>query len=223
MVAVAIIGGYYAHKKEQERRRLLAARRGWRFDPSRDTSHDDEYAHFEVFRKGHSRAAYNTLTGVLECGDRSCAVKCGDFTYKETRGSGKNRRTTTYRISYMIIHLPWPVVPDVLVRREHMFDKLAGFLGFEDIDFESAEFSRLFYVSSKDKRFAYDLIDARMMEFLMASAPPVIDMEFGRICLTSGSGRWEPGEFETRASWLVEFLERWPRHVVAQLQSTSRV
>ncbi len=78
-------------------------------------------------------------------------------------------------------------------------------------------------MSSKDKRFAYDLIDPRMMEFLMAGAPPIIDLELGRICLTSGTGRWEPAEFEQRAGWMVEFLERWPRHVVADLEAKARV
>ena len=110
----------------------------------------------------------------------------GDFTYKVTTSSGKSTTTTTYRFSYLILHMPWSGVPDLLIRREGMFDKIAGVLGFDDIDFESAQFSRRFHVSSTDKRFAYDVIDPRMMEFLLKGDPPTVDIENTRCCISDG-------------------------------------
>ena len=114
----------------------LAARMGFAFDPSRDRDHDDEYAHFEIFRRGHSRAAYNTMTGAVDVDGVAWRVKMGDFTYRITYQSGKRRRTQTYRFSYVIVHLPWAGVPDLLIRPEGIFDKIAGAIGFDDIDFE---------------------------------------------------------------------------------------
>ena len=49
---------------------------------------------------------------------------------------------------------------------EGLFDKLAGFVGFADINFESEEFSKRFHVKSDDKQFAYALIHPQMMEWL---------------------------------------------------------
>ena len=167
---------------------------------------------------GHSRSAHNTLTGEMEIDGRRWPVKMGDFVYKVTHHTGKSSRTQTYRFSYAIMHLPFARAPDLLVRREGMFDKLAGVLGFDDIDFESAEFSRRFHVKGTDKRFTYDVIHPRMMEFLMGSDPPTVDIEQGRCCLSDGKRRWEPPEFEARLAWAREFFDRWPDHVTKVLE-----
>lgn len=223
LVIVAIIGaiaiGAHLERKRREALAALAAELGFQFDPSHDASHDDEYAHFEVFRQGHSRVAMNTLRGQVAVDGRTCPVKMGDFRYRKREGSGKNRRTVTYRFSYIIWHTPFASAPDVLIRREHVLDKLAGAFGFDDIDFESSEFSRKFCVKSPDKRFAYDLITPQMMEFLLASNPPTIDMEHGRICIVDGTRRWKPEEFKGRLGWLRAFMDRWPEHVARGLEA----
>lgn len=227
IVAVAsliIASAIHAAKQTQARRDALAALAseiGFRFNPDKDTRHDDEYAHFEVFRRGHSRAAYNTLTGAIDPGgDEGLAampIKMGDFTYKITSSNGKTTTTRTYNFSYLILHLPYGAVPDLLIRAEGVFDKLAGAFGFDDIDFESEEFSRRFHVKSADKKFAYDVCHPRMMEFLMQSDPPTIDIERGRCCLVNGSKRWEPADFKAMLGWAKAFFEQWPEHVVKQL------
>ena len=141
----------------------------------------------------------------------------GDFVYRITRSTGKGTSTRTYRFSYLIIHLPYRSVPDLLIRREGLFDKLAGVLGFDDIDFESAEFSRKFHVKGADKRFAYDVVHPRMMEFLMSSDVSGVDIENARCCHSDGTSRWEPHEFERRLGWVRRFFELWPDHVTAAL------
>ena len=227
IIAVVIVVGfviYYAYlleKKRREEMAALAAELGWSFDPSKDRSHDDEYAHFEVFRNGHSRCAYNTLTGKLAVDDRTYPAKMGDFTYKVTSSTGKSTQTTTYRFSYLILHLPYVNVPDLLIRREGMFDKLAGAFGFEDIDFESVEFSKRFFVKSPDKKFAYAVIDPRMMEFLLAEQAPTVDIEYGRCCLSDGKHKWSPLEFKAKLNWAGRFFNRWPDHVQASLEAQS--
>lgn len=216
IAVVAGIGLYLAWKAEQQRKQDLAAIAsdfGLSFDESHDGGHDDRFARFALFRKGRSRVAYNTLKGETELAGRLVRVRMGDFQYKVDRGSGKNRRTETVRLSYLIAWNPIGSCPEVIVRREGFFDRVAGVLGFDDIDFESIEFSKAFHVSSDDKRFAYDLIDPRMMEFLLASAPPALEVDGGLICLSNGKGRWEPEEFRARLDWLGSFLDRWPRHL----------
>jgi hypothetical protein len=217
--AIVAVIGYFAWLADKKRREALAAfaaRHGFDFDPSTDSSHDDRYAQFEIFRRGHSRVARNTMTGSIELFGQRCELCCGDFRYKQTSGSGKNRKTSTYRFSYLIVHPPWET-PPLLIRPEGFFDKVAGAFGFDDIDFESVEFSKKFYVKSSDKRFAYDVLHPRMMEFLLAERPPMIDVEDGALCLSDGSRRWDPEQFEAKMDFVIRFCELWPRHLVKDL------
>lgn len=230
IIAVAVIGlvaVVLGHKAAQARREALAAlarELGWGFDPSNDTTHDDLYAQFEVFRRGHSRAAYNTLRGDLVIDGRPYAAQMGDFTYKVTTSNGKSSSTTTYRFSYLILRLPFPLVPQLLIRPEGVFDKLMGAVGFDDIDFESAEFSRRFFVKSTDKRFAYDVVHPRMMEFLMGlGSPPAVDIERGACCLTDGRRRWDVEQFRWHTGFAAQFFDRWPDHLTAELDARAGV
>jgi len=223
VLGVALVGvlAYLGHLQEKKRREALtalAADLGLRFDPSQDSSHDDEYAQFEIFRRGHSRVAKNTLTGTVELFERACRLVMGDFRYKVTSGSGKNRSTTTYNFSYLIVHPPWQT-PPLLIRPEGVWDKLKGAFGFDDIDFESDEFSRKFYVQSSDRKFAYDVLHPRMMELLLAIRPPMIDIEGGALCLSGGHRRWEPDQFEGAIDTVRQFCEHWPRHLIKELES----
>ena len=223
IAVVFVIVAIYSHKQQQARREALAslaAELGWSFDPGKDTTHDDLYAQFEVFRRGHSRAAYNTLRGSLTIDGRAYPAQTGDFIYKVTTSNGKSTSTTTYRFSYLILHLPFALVPQLLIRPENLLDKLAGAVGFDDIDFESAEFSRRFFVKASDKRFAYDVVHPRMMEFLMRlPAAPVIDIERGACCLTDGRTSWTPETFRWHQGFAAQFFDLWPDHLTADLDA----
>lgn len=219
-IAAVIAAAVYSRKMAEKRRqelRAVAQELGFRFDALKDADHDERFPQFEVFRRGHSRCAFNTLQGVAQIGDRSFAAKMGDYEYKVTTSNGKSTTTTTYRFSYLILTLPFPGVPSLTIRREGVFDKVAGVLGFDDIDFESVEFSRRFHVKSADKRFAYDVIDPRMMEFLLAGEAPVVDIDGGACCFHGGNRQWTPQQFKAMLSWSKAFFERWPRHVVDAL------
>lgn len=219
LLGVLVWWSWLQAKKRREALAALAARLGWRFEPGKDSLHDEEYAHFEIFRRGHSRAAYNTLWGDLELGGGRWPAKAGDFVYRVTSSSGKSTTTHTYRFSYLIVHLPWAGLPDLLVRREHAFDKLAGAFGFDDIDFESEAFSRRFHVKSPDKRFAYDVLHPRMMELLLSADPAAVDIEHGRCCLSDGRSPWKPEGFLSRIDFLRDFFEAWPKHLTAELET----
>ena len=224
VLVVLVVGVIYSHKKEKERQAgmaALAADHGLAFDPSKDSGRDEQFSQFSIFRKGHSRTAFNTISGTCDLAGEQVPLYMGDYLYKVTSGSGKNRRTKTYRLSYLIAGLPYPNVPKFLIRPENLFDKFVGVIGFDDIDFESAEFSRKFHVSSQDKRFAYDLIDPRMMEFLIDEKSVALDMESGYVCLLLGTRRWPVEDFILRMQWLGSFFEHWPRHLVKSLRENG--
>src|SRR5688572_8857625 len=236
--AVAVIAMLAAWHHQNARREALAAlamELGWMFDHdpvSRGSENllstllgqlaagmsDGHYRSFEMFQRGRDRRAYNTMQGTLllpASGEsrRQCSAVAGDYRY--TTGSGKNKRRVEF--SYLLLELPAGPVPETIIRPEGVFDQLAGFVGFDDIDFESAEFSDAFHVKGTDKRFAYDLCDARMMEFLLATRPIMFEIDRFHLCMSNGRGRWSPEEFKARIVWVGAFLDRWPRHLVDRL------
>jgi hypothetical protein len=221
-IVLMVVFAIHAHQQRQKRLAdmiTLAHELGWRFVADRDDSHEDLYSQFEVFRRGHSRYAYNTLTGAMAINGERFPVTMGDYHYRVTSGSGKSRSTRTHEFSYAIIDLPYPRLPTLFIRREGMFDSLAGAFGFDDIDFESAEFSKTFHVQSEDKRFAYDVIHSGMIEFLMDEEPPVIDIELGKCCLMDGQHKWPPEDFRKWLRWAERFFALWPKHLVAALKN----
>jgi hypothetical protein len=221
-VALMVVFAIHAHQQRQQRladMTSLAAQLGWRFDSSRLDGHDDLYSQFEVFRRGHARYAYNTLHGAITVHGQQWPVRMGDYHYRVTSGSGKNRRTRTYEFSYAIIDLPYVRVSDLFIRPENVLDSLAGAFGFDDIDFESAEFSKQFHVKSSNKRFAYDVIHPAMIDFLMGGEPPVVDIEASKCCLMDGTRKWSAAEFHDRLEWASRFFELWPKHLLAALNS----
>ncbi len=218
MIVVVVVAWRAARKRRQDLA-ALAGELGGSFHPAADRSHDDRYRMFGVFRKGDSRVAFNTITADVELYGAPCFTCMGDFRY--TTGSGKNR--STHHFSYLVLHMPFPSerTPDLLIRPEGIFDKLASVIGFDDIDFESAEFSKRFHVKSGDKRFAYDVVHPRMMEFLMAETPCAIDIEQGCLCLSNGRSRWSAAEFRAHFDFCRRFLDLWPEHVTRDLLAGS--
>jgi len=224
IVAAAAIaaGAYYSHKTRLARRAALAALAGelnMSFDPSQRRDFDSHYRHFELFRRGHTRRAYNTLAGTFDMAKRPFRAFMGDYSYAVTTSNGKTSTTTTYTVSYIILHTPYDGLPTLSIRPENFMDKIAGAVGFDDIDFESAEFSRAFFVKASQKRFAYDVVHPRMMEFLMATRGPAVDISHGAICLLDGNRCWETDGFRNRLAFLQQFFELWPDHLLADLDS----
>jgi hypothetical protein len=158
-LAIFLVAAFYSHQRALQRQQELAAfaaQLGWRFDPEKDRSHDDQYPQFGVFKQGHSRYAYNTFLGSIEVDGRAFPVKMGDYHYQETSTDSKGKSSTrTYTFSYLIVRLPYHGLPDLFIRREGIFDAVKRAFGFDDIDFESAEFSKRFFVKCSDKRFAH--------------------------------------------------------------------
>lgn len=231
-VLLAVIGfsavialAVHAHKAAKKRRedlRRVAAELGLRYTSDPDPLHDDEYAHFEIFRRGSKQRAYNTLAGAVELLGSACTLKAGDFTYTTTSTDSKGRESETkHHFSYLIVHLPYETMPDLLIRREGIFDKIGGVFGFDDIDFESGAFSRKYFVRSPNRKFAYDVCHQRMQEFLLDTSPSCVDIERSRMCVTRGGRVWKPEEFRTMIAWSDAFLERWPDFVVKDLTQGS--
>ena len=217
VAVVVVVFQWHVERKRSDDLASLARGLGLSFDRGRDPGADERFARFAMFRRGRSRSAWNIMRGGLAVGAGSIEVEIGDFRYTVTRGSGKHRSSRTYRFSYLVATNPVGTCPETIIRREGLFDRVKGVLGFDDIDFESDEFSRRFHVSSDDKRFAYDLVDQGMMEFLLGNPPPAIELDGALICVSDGRSRWQVEEIRRQVDWLAAFLDRWPRHLAESM------
>lgn len=164
VLVAAVVGGIVwlsLHLRKLRRQELTAVAQqlGFRYYHGY-FDFEEKYDYFELFQRGGSRHSYDLVAG------RENDVDVMLFDYSYTTGSGKNR--TTHRRSVCILEVPTDNrFPYVIIRPEGFFDKFASMVGFNDIDFESVEFSKEFFVKSTDRRFAYDLVHPRMMEYLL--------------------------------------------------------
>ncbi len=99
-----------------------------------------------------------------------------------------------------------------MIRPEHLFHKLSAAFGWDDIDFESAEFSRRYYVKSPDKRWAYDVIHARVMEMLLRVKGYHFECDSRSMICHGSAGRFELGEFEQAFRLAAGILRGIPDH-----------
>jgi hypothetical protein len=202
-----------------KRRKGLAAwgaAHGLGFSPAKDRSLESRYPGFGCLREGRNRYGYNVLTG--KWSDRD--YLSFDYHYETRSGGGKGgSRTVHHRFSAVILSSSVPLKP-LFIRPERLFDKLAGFFGFDDIDFESAEFSRKFYVKSPDKRWAYDVIHQRTMEFMLGM--PEFSLQFdGHAAIAWRRSTFKIRDFEPAAELIQGILDRLPDYVVEQLMSQT--
>jgi hypothetical protein len=212
LILFVVVIGLRLERKRRAALQQLAQDLGWRYDGATDSSLHSRYAH-PLFNRGHSRKGYHLIRGVYEVGDLRLDAVMGDYRY--TTGSGKNQ--TTHRQSIILLSLPYQPVPGLDIRREWLGDKLMSALGFDDIDFESEEFSRKFYVSSTDKQFAYAVIHPRMIEFLLQTTPPRLELRNGVCLLYEQGSHWSADEFRKQLAWAHQFLDLWPVKLLAEL------
>ena len=215
VVALAIVAGIglmiLGWRQEQKRLRLLRhwgrtrglapladGRKGW----------DKRYPGLKELQRGHSRQSRLTLAGEID-GRRTV---CLDYVF--VTGSGKNR--TTHRRAMVIVELDFPVIP-LVIRREHALDRVGEFLGLDDIDFESAEFSRAFHVSSSDRKWAYDVIHTRTMEYLLQAPAFTVAFGMGEIAVYK-TGRLQPADCDAALKVARTMIELLPDYVVARLK-----
>lgn len=208
-IIVAIYGGIAARKR-REGLFELAQRVNLRFDPEPDYALAERFQFLKKLAQGDNRYCYNVLSGTYQNND----VLAFDYHYQVTTHDKNGSHTTHYRFSFFIAQLP-AAFPDLTVRRENFFLKIAEVFGYQDIKFESAEFSRTFCVRSPDKKFAYDVCNAQMMEYLLANRDLSLEIENQALALAFDSCL-AIEQIESNLQRLVEIRARLPEYLFAK-------
>ncbi|MDD4871130.1 MAG: hypothetical protein PHR77_11280 [Kiritimatiellae bacterium] len=181
IVLLIVIGicSYIADKKRREALRALAAKLGLSFNESKNYDLATQYSFLNKLSQGYNRYLFNTFSGVY----RGEQVLISDYHYETYSTDSKGHRQTHHHyFSMFTLQLP-ATFPELTVTREGFLSKIAQALGYDDIDFESHEFSRNFCVRSRDKKFAYDICNARMIEYLLKNQDLSIEIEHNILAL----------------------------------------
>lgn len=205
-IGIAIAGIVVSAILARQRRdamRQVAARLGLLFDPGRDRVLPKQYRFLDKLRQGSGRYAFNILSGRYRDHD----IKAFDYHYRT--GSGKN--TQHHYISFFMLGLPKAFV-ELKIGPEKFFSKVAQAFGYDDIDFESHEFSRKFCVRSSDKKFGYDVCNAKMIEYLLANDDLTIEIE-GFILAISFNRRLSVEQIEPNLNRLIQVRSLLPSYL----------
>lgn len=205
LIAVAIMAvNAYLAQKRRDMWADLAMRYGFEYYASDPFDIPTKYR-FGLFQQGRGRKAFNCLKG------RYGQVSVLLFDYQYTTGSGKNQQR--HSLSGLIADLNISG-PHLAIRPESFLDHLAGLLGFEDITFESSEFNRAFHVKCDNKKFAYDICHAAMMEFLLQQRGMAWELAGCHLLAYSYSERsFSPEDVAAYLDAALGFTQRIPEYV----------
>ena len=207
IIVIGAIYGMIQARKRVEGLFELAQRVGLNFSPAEDCELADRYGFLKQLAQGENRFARNVLSGTYQ----QNPVLAFDFHY-ETYTQGKSGRQTHHHwFSFFILTLP-AVFPDLTIRRENFFTKVAEVFGYQDIKFESAEFSKAFCVRSPDKKFAYDVCNAKMMEYLLANRDLSVEIE-NQVLALAFDNCLSVEQIESKLQRLVEIRSRLPDYL----------
>jgi hypothetical protein len=163
---------------------------------------------FTLFRLGEGRGCENVVWGRWQ----GIPVREADYWYYTESTDSEGRTSRTYHHFSVVIADLDAVLPKITIERENLFTRLADGLGFHDISFESEDFNRRFQVKAKDQQFAFQVVDARMIHWLMANAEGYKFELAGRNLLVATKRR-KPTELVPLFGTMKAFHDQIPRMV----------
>ena len=216
LVVIAIAVGSFVVTQIQAngRRRMLAAWSlacGLDFRPARDDRFGYRYPHFACLNRGHNRYAENRLLGRI--GDHKLCA----FDYHYETDSGDNRQRHNFSAVVLTTNL---ALRPLVIRPGTFLDRVSALLGFEGIEFESAEFNKQFHVTSPDRRWAFDVLSQATMEFLLDSARFTVEFQLCQI-IAYRETIFTPAEFGSAIQVIEGLLSRLPKSLLQELQGAG--
>jgi hypothetical protein len=210
VVVALIVGGivwsYYAKRKRVESFQTLAPQLGLSYAP------EDPFGilgwAFALFQRGDGQGVENVLSGTWQGID----LTAFDFWYYDESTDSKGSTSRSYSRFDCAITTIDAACSHLTVDHENLFTRIADALALKDLQFESEEFNRGFNVKSKDERFAYAFVDARMMRWLLGHAKGYAFEVLGDRLLVAGP-KIQPMEFLPLLGTLKAFRDQVPRAV----------
>jgi hypothetical protein len=207
LVSAFVVGGAIfsaiAKNRRQTELAALAFQLGFHFRPGNDPGFATGWSFLTKLAQGSDRYAFNVMEGNYD--EQRVFV----FDYHYQTGSGKN--TEHHYLTFFLLILPG-AFPELTIGRENLLMKIAETFGYNDIKFESAEFSKAFCVRSQDKKFAYDVCNPQMIELLLANRDLEIEIQ-GPALLLEFKKQLPAGQIKSNLQQLVEIRSRLPEYL----------
>lgn len=158
---------------------------------------------YALFRIGHSRQAGPIIEGT----HNGLPLRLLDYEY--VTGSGRSREVHRYTCGILTIPAACPALH---LTHENALTRLEDHLGHHDVKLEYDDFNRRFVVDCEDQKFAFSMLDAQMMEWLLAS--DTFDrMEIIGPWVMVACRRLDPHMWLTMGTWLDLFHTHIPEVV----------
>jgi len=210
IIILVLVLAILSHVLEAKRRQALielGARLGLKYQAK---SHGlaRQLSYIQWLNQGDDRYAFNIFTGMYH--DREVMVF--DYHYRTQHTDSKGRTHHTHHYFSVYLLMQELTFPELRIYPENFLDRIGQALGFDDIDFESVEFSRAFTVRGADKKFAYDVCHTRMMAYLLEHKGLHIEFENRTIALYFQE-KLQIEAVEKRLGYLLEIRQLLPEYL----------
>jgi hypothetical protein len=178
------------------------------FNPKHDEGFAMGWGFLSPLIQGDNSYAFNILRGMYH--EQALFV----FDYHYQTGSGKSTKDCNLTMLMIVFKAVFPRV-NIYPGGESLCSQMESVVfGDEDkIRFESAEFSRIYHVRSKDRKFAYDVCNPQLMEYLLANPGLQIEIQ-GPVISLAFEPQLPVEQIESNLQRLIEICSRLPQYLL---------
>ncbi|MDF1701694.1 MAG: hypothetical protein P1V36_11115 [Planctomycetota bacterium] len=217
LVVVAIVFGHMGAKKRREELAAWARSRDWHYAEGEVSSLEDRFPSFGQLRQGDNRYGFNVMRGRV--GHRR--AHAFDYHYQTYSTDSKGRRQTHHHEFSAVVVDSGLELTNLALRPEGIFDKMKGLFGVDDIDFESVEFSKAFWVTSPEKRWAYDVLHQETMEYILDGPRFHLEFEDGPYVIALLARKFKAPDFDDALAFVDGILDRIPKDIRKELHNRA--
>lgn len=209
LVCIIVVGAFVLGFR-MEKRRLAAiaseaGRLGLGFKPGRNPDLAARVRHLHGIGHGNEEYAENVLTGM----HRGHALTTFEFHNTTTSSDNEHGTQTDHHYwQVVLVDLGRPL-PPLQISPENLLTKLAQFLGAEDIEAGSREFSRRFRIRSPDAAFAREFCSEQVSDLLLAHPNASVEVS-DRFLAFVYPGRITPADLAARLDLAADLRETVP-------------
>jgi hypothetical protein len=208
LVVIVAFGGFaYLVRVRARQARVravgaLALRVGFTFSDT-DVDHIVDMP-FALFSKGGGRQVELVISGVHD----GVPMRIFDYWYYD-ESSGRGGRSRTYhRFTCALATIP-AACPRLRLGHEDLLTRLGDHLGLGDVELEYDDFNRRFRVKCDDQKFAFSLLDGKMMQWLLG-ADHFNSVEVDGPWVLLVEPKLDPARWLDLGSWLDQFYRQIP-------------
>jgi hypothetical protein len=179
LIAAIVCGLVYLYKKRRQDLELVARQLKLNFSPKGDNSIGPMLSNLEFFMYGEGCDVSNLMRGQIKRNGKPVTVAIFDYSYTICKSRStefslnensvsieSNSDTENFGQTVLVFYDESLDLPGFSLRPEHLWDKLANFMGYEDINFDRfPDFSKGYRLLSNQVDDVRDLFQPNLIKF----------------------------------------------------------